>query len=325
MKPSIVVLDSFTTSPLAIGKSHPSHPSWDSLAQLGDLVLHHRTAPSQILDRIIDAPLVLTNKVVLDRDILRQLPHLRYIGLMSTGTNSADLEVASKLGITVSNVPAYSTASVAQHVIGLFLELGLHLSEHANLSRSGAWSKQPDFSITAGPIVEFAGKNFGIVGCGDIAQATARIAAAMGMRILVHSRSRKNTDFQCEWLDKEEFLSKADVISLHCPLTPKTENWIDEEALSHMKTGAFLINTSRGPVVDESAVATALLNGKLGGYGADVSAVEPPPEDHPLLQAPRSILTPHVAWASTEARDRLMKILVANAKAYLSGSPQNTV
>ncbi len=325
MKPKIVVLDAHTTSPLAPGETDPNHPSWEPLEELGELVLHPRTAPGEIFERATGAPIVLTNKVVLDRSILENLPAVDYIGLMSTGTNSVDLDVARERDITVTNVPAYSTPSVAQHTIALLLELATRLSSQADLSRSGKWSSQPDFSISAGPIIELAGKNFGIVGCGEIAQATARIASAIGMNILVHSRRRRETDFPCEWMDKEEFLAKSDVISLHCPLTAETEKWINAAALARIKAGTFLLNTGRGPLIDEAAVAEALHSGRLGGYGADVTATEPPSRDNPLLGAPRAVITPHVAWASTEARTRLMKTMAANLRAFLEGSPQNTV
>ncbi|MBC2601311.1 D-2-hydroxyacid dehydrogenase [Puniceicoccus vermicola] len=325
MKPSIVVLDAYTTSPLTVDQSDSAHPSWKPLSELGSVTLYPRTKPEEILERASETSILLTNKVVLHKEILQQLPNLRYIGLMSTGTNAVDLEAARELGITVSNVPSYSTPTVAQHAIALLLELATKLSAQAELSRSGKWSNQPDFSITAGPIIELADKNFGIVGCGDIAQATARIAAALGMNILVHSRSKKKTDFACEWLEKEEFLHRADVISLHCPLTTETEKWIDSEALESMKDGAFLLNTGRGPLIDEDAVAEALQSGKLGGYGADVTSTEPPSIDNPLLKAPRTAITPHVAWASTEARTRLMATLASNISAFLAERPQNTV
>jgi len=321
----IVVLDAYTTSPLKPGESDPAHPSWKPLEELGSLILHARTRPEEILERASGTSILLTNKVVLTRAVLEKLPDLRYVGLMSTGTNAVDLEAAEDLGITVTNVPAYSTASVAQHTIALLLELATRLSGQARLFHSGEWSAQPDFSLSAGPIVELAEKNFGIVGCGDIAQATAKIASALGMNILVHSRTRKETAFPCEWLDKEEFLKRSDVISLHCPLTAETERWINAASLQKMKSGAFLLNTGRGPLVDENAVAQSLRDGHLGGYGADVTTTEPPPAHHPLQNAPRAVVTPHVAWASTEARSRLMNTLAANLRAFLDGSPQNTV
>ncbi len=325
MKPKIVILDAHTTSPLALGEEDPNHPDWTELAGLGDLAIHPRTRPEEVVERAAGAPLVLTNKVVLDADKIRQLPDLRYIGLMSTGTNAVDLGAAAEKGITVSNVPAYSTASVAQHAIALVLELSTRLSDHARLVRSGEWSAQPDFSITAGPITELAGKNFGIVGCGDIARATAAIAHAMGMNILIHSRTRRETPFPAAWLDREGILSQSDVLSLHCPLTPDTQHWINRDTLGRMKPAALLINTGRGPLVDEPAVAEALEAGTLGGYGADVTEVEPPPADNPILTAPRSVITPHTAWASLEARSRLVKTLASNLQGFLNGQPVNVV
>ena len=244
---------------------------------------------------------------------------------MSTGTNVVDLDAARERGITVTNVPAYSTASVAQHTIALLLELANRLSAHADLFHSGTWASQPDFSITAGPIMELYGKTFGLVGCGAIARATARIANALGMTILVHSRSRKSTDFPCEWVDRNRLLREADVVSLHCPLTKETRHWIDDDALAAMKEGAILLNTGRGPLVDEAAVARALRDGRIGGYGADVTASEPPAPNHPLRGVPGAVVTPHVAWASLEARGRLMVTLVSNLEAFLTGSPVNRV
>mgnify|MGYP006269163739 CR=1 FL=1 len=325
MKPSVVVLDSHTTSPLGIGESDPAHPSWDRLAGIGELTLYPRTRPEEAVARAAGAPIVLTNKVVLDRGAIEALPELRYIGLMSTGTNVVDLEAARERGIPVTNVPAYSTASVAQHAIGLTLDLAGRLPEHARLARSGEWSAQPDFSLVAGPTVELAGKAFGVVGCGAIGRATAAIAHAMGMRILVHSRTRRETPFPCEWVDREEILRRADVLSLHCPLDERTRGWVDADALRLLKPGAFVVNTSRGPLVDEEAVAEALREGRLGGFAADVAGAEPPPADHPLLSAPRAILTPHVAWATTEARRRLMDTLADNLEGFLRGTPRNVV
>ncbi|MEM0967131.1 MAG: D-2-hydroxyacid dehydrogenase [Verrucomicrobiota bacterium] len=325
MKLPIVVLDSFTTSPLAIDETHPEHPSWHTLAALGDLTLHHRTSAEQLIERVGKSPVIFTNKVVLSAETLQALPDLRYVGLMSTGTNVIDLGVARDLGITVTNVPAYSTASVAQHTIALLLEMAGNVSAHAELAHSGKWSAQSDFSVRAGPMIELAGKKFGIVGCGDIGQATARIAVALGMEILVYSRSRRETDFPCRWMDKEEFLHSADVVSLHCPLTPETEEWINRTTLSQMKPGAFLINTGRGHLVDEQAVADALHSGHLGGYGADVTKEEPPSPNNPLFGVSGSLITPHVAWANTEARARLIATLAKNLEAFLNGNPQNVV
>ncbi|MFP4493216.1 MAG: D-2-hydroxyacid dehydrogenase [Puniceicoccaceae bacterium] len=325
MQTKIVVLDARTTSPLAVGESDPAHPSWDGLAALGELRLFGRTRPEEVLERAAGAPVVLTNKVVLDRGRIEGLPELRYIGLMSTGTNAVDLEAARERGIAVTNVPAYSTASVAQHTIALLLELATRLSAHAGLFQSGAWAAQPDFSVTAGPITELAGKTFGLVGCGEIARATGRIAHALGMRVLVHSRTRRSTDFPCGWADRDRLLAEADVISLHCPLTEETRHWIDAEALARVKPGAILLNTGRGPLVDEPAVAAALRSGRLGGYGADVTDTEPPPPDHPLRGIPGAVVTPHVAWASREARGRLMRTLVSNLEAFLAGKSANRI
>ncbi len=325
MRPRIVVLDAFTTSPLGLGEEDPSHPSWQGLADLGEVVLHARTKPEEVPERAAGAPVVLTNKVVLGAEMIRSLPDLRYIGLMSTGTNVVDLDCAREQGVTVTNVPAYAAPSAAQHAIALMLELALRLSENAALARSGVWSGQSDFCITSGRIIELAGRNFGIVGCGEIAQATARVAHALGMRILVFSRTHRETPFPAEWVDRDRILADSDVLSLHCPLTPETRHFINRDSLARMKPGALLINTGRGPLVNEGAVADALHQGRLGGYGADVTESEPPPADNPLFTAPRAVVTPHCAWASTEARTRLMETLVSNLQAFVDGHPVNTV
>lgn len=325
MSRKIVILDAATTSPLDLGETSPHEPNWKGLARLGNITLYPRTKPDEIADRAEGAPILLTNKVVLDATTIDALPNLKYIGLMSTGTNVVDLEAAARRGITVTNVPAYSTASVAQHAIALLLELAGRLGEQAALARDRMWSNQPDFSIHTGTLVELNGKTLGLVGCGEIAQATARIAVALGMRIRVHSRTQRETDFPCEWCGKGELLRESHAISLHCPLTKETKHWIDADALEKMRPNAFLINTGRGPLVDEAAVARALHEGTLGGYGTDVTATEPPPTDNPLLDAPRAIVTPHVAWASTEARTRLVATLEKNLEAFLNSKPIHVV
>lgn len=324
MKLKIVILDACTTTEVLVGETRQGEPDWNQLAELGELTVYPRTMPDEVVARCQGAAIVLTNKVVLHREIISQLTELKYIGLMSTGTNSVDLKEASRRGIVVTNVPAYSTASVAQHTIALLLELAIRMRSQINLAVDLTWSSQPDFSIYESPILELAGKTFGIVGCGSIAQATAKIAHAMGMRLLVHSRSERSVDFPCEWVSKDEILFQSDALSLHCPLSEETEHWINTESLEKMKPSAFLINTGRGPLVDENAVAEALRNGKLAGYGADVSTVEPPSRENPILHAPNAVLTPHVAWASREARFRLVKQLEQNIQAFLKGDPINT-
>ena len=325
MKPPLVILDGHTTTPLEVGQHDSAQPDWAALEDLTALRVYPRTQPGEIVERARDYELVLTNKVVLDRKTLRQLPDLRYIGIMSTGTNVVDLETAAEQGITVTYVPAYSTPSVAQHTIALLLEIATHLRAHADLVRTGAWSSQPDFTVSAGPVLELERKRFGMLGCGAIGQATARIAEALGMEILVHSRTVREVDFRAHWVGEEELLEQSDVLSLHCPLTEETREWVNRDRLARLREGAILLNTSRGPLVDDEAVAEALAGGRLRAYGADVLTTEPPPADHPLLHAPNALITPHVGWASREARARLISQLASNVRAYLDGDPIHTV
>ncbi|GAT33426.1 glycerate dehydrogenase [Terrimicrobium sacchariphilum] len=323
--PKIVVLDGYTLNPLPAAESSPDHPSWHALATLGDLTIHERSTPADIPARIADAEIVLTNKAPLSRETISSLPHLKYIGVMATGTNIVDLKAASEHGIVVTNVPGYSTMSVAQHVFALILELCSQVGPLDREVKSGRWQACPDFCFTVAPLHELDGKTLGIVGLGAIGQAVARIGVAFGMKIIATARSPKQVDFPVDWVSTEDLLRRADVVSLHCPLTPETHHLINAKTLAGMKPSALLINTGRGPLVEEQAVAAALEAGQLGGYGGDVLLAEPPVHGSPLISAPRSVLTPHVAWASVEARQRLMDALVGNVKAFLSGIPSNVV
>lgn len=326
----IVVLDGHTLTATLPG--HPAQagePDWQKIEALGDLTVFDRTAPAQILERAAGAPHVLINKVVLTADVLAELPDLRYVGLLSTGTNAIDLAAATQRGITVTNVPGYSTDSVAQHVFALLLELAHRTSEHDRAVQRGDWSRCPDFCFTTGPLVELAGKTLGIVGLGDIGRRVARIGAALGMRIAAaHQRSMGQVQLHgidITWLPHDELFAAADVISLHCPLNEKTMKLVDAQRLATMKPGALLINTGRGGLIDEPALRAALESGHLGGAGLDVLSTEPPAADHPLLGAPRCVITPHVAWASQAARGRLMGIVAENLRGFLAGTPQNVV
>jgi len=323
--PKIVVLDGYTLSPLSPAESSPDHPSWDALAALGDLTVYERTSPAEISQRAADAGIVLTNKAPLSRETLAALPHLRYVGVMATGTNVVDLKAASEHGVAVTNVPGYSTMSVAQHVFALILELCSQAGPLDREVKTGRWQAGPDFCFTVAPLRELDGKTLGIVGLGAIGQAVARIGLAFGMKILGTARSPKEVDFPVEWVTTADLLARSDVVSLHCPLTPETHHLINAQTLTAMKPSALLINTGRGPLVEEQAVAAALLSGHLGGYGADVLLAEPPVHGSPLISAPRSVITPHVAWATVEARQRLMNAVVGNVQAFLAGSPQNLV
>ncbi|PTX92833.1 glycerate dehydrogenase [Spartobacteria bacterium LR76] len=323
--PKIVVLDGYTLNPLPATESSPDHPSWAALAALGELNVHDRTASTEIAHRAADAEIVLTNKAPLSRETIAGLPLLKYIGVMATGTNIVDLKAASEHGITVTNVPGYSTMSVAQHVFALILELCSQAGPLDREVKAGRWQACPDFCFTVAPLRELDGKTLGIVGLGAIGQAVARIGLAFGMKILATARSPKQVDFPVDWVSTADLLQHSDVVSLHCPLTPETHHLINAKTLAAMKPSALLINTGRGPLVEEQAVAAALAAGHLGGYGGDVLLAEPPVHGSPLISAPRSVITPHVAWATVEARQRLMDAVVGNVRAFLSGTPANVV
>jgi glycerate dehydrogenase len=316
--PRIVVLD-----------GHPMNPgdlSWAPLEALGEVTVHPRTAPEETVARLADAELALTNKVVLDRAVLAQLPRLRYIGVTATGVNVVDLAAARERGLVVTNVPAYSTASVAQLTFALLLELTHGVAAHSRAVHAGRWSAGPDFSFTEFPLRELAGQTFGLVGFGHIGRAVARLAAAFGMRVLVHTRTvPDDSPPGVRFVTLETLFRESDVLSLHCPLTEETRHLLNRERLALMKPDALLLNTGRGPLLDEAAVAEALNAGRLGGAGLDVLSAEPPPPDHPLLGARHCWITPHIGWATTAARQRLMDAVVDNVRAFLAGRPKNIV
>ncbi len=325
MKPKIVVLDGFTLSPLKPGETSPIDPSWSAMSELGDLEIYERTSAGDVITRAAVASILLSNKVPITREIIAALPNLKYIGVMATGTNVIDLAAAKERGIPVTNVPGYSTHSVVQIVFSLLFELAGRVGETAATVRQGAWSSCADFSFTVGPFRELSGKTFGVYGFGAIGAGVAAVASALGMRVLVHSRTQKSTSFPVEWVSKEEIFAQSDVLSLHCPLTPETQGLVSEATLALMKPGAYLINTGRGPLLDEAAVAKALEGGRLGGLGADVLSKEPPLADNPLPTAPNTVITPHIAWASVEARQRLMVEVTENVRAFLEAKPRNVV
>jgi len=322
---NIVVLDAHTLSPLQPGEHSSVHPSWDTLAALGPIQLYPRTSPDQVVERAQNAQILLTNKALVSADHINALPNLEYIGVLATGYNIVDLEAAKARSIPVTNVPGYGTASVAQHVFALMLELAARIGATDSAVKNGDWVRCPDFCFTVSPFYELAGKTIGIVGYGTIGHAVARIAAAFGMKILATARSPKTTDIPVEWVQTDELFSRSDVITLHCPLTDQTRNLINEESLAKMKSTAFLINTGRGPLIDEAALAKALENNVIAGFGADVLSSEPPSRSNPLLTAPNTIITPHIAWASVEARTRLMGIAAKNILDFLTGAPTNVV
>lgn len=312
----IVVLDGYTIN--------PGDLSWQPVAQLGQLVVHDRTDPQEVLPRIGDAQAVLSSKILFDRDLLGKLPELKYIGVLATGYNVIDIEAAREMDVTVANVPDYSTDSVAQHVIALLLELAVRIDVHNTSVHQGKWAQAKDFCYWETPLVELAGKTLGIIGLGSIGKRVATIARALGMSVIAHSRSPIREE-GIEEVGLDELLSRSDAVSIHCPLTPETTKLIDAGALSRMKPTAWLINTARGPILDESAVAQALESGGIAAAALDVLSTEPPESDNPLLSAPNCLITPHTAWATAESRSRLIRIVADNLRAFQQGRSQNVV
>jgi glycerate dehydrogenase len=314
----IVVLDGYA--------ANPGDLDWAPLAGLGELTVYERTPAALTVERAAGAQALLTNKVVLGTTELAALPELRYIGVLATGYNVVDTVAAGARGIVVTNVPAYSTPSVAQQVFALLLELARGTGRHAALVREGRWSAAPDFCFWEGPQVELAGLTIGIVGFGAIGQAVARIALAFGMRVLVATRSPDPAAWpEMSFVDLDQLFIQADVVSLHCPLSEETRAMVNAARLAQMKPTAYLINTGRGPLVDEVALTAALHAGQIAGAGLDVLSQEPPRATNPLLAAPNCVITPHLAWATAAARQRLLATAVANLQAFLAGQPQNRV
>ncbi len=314
----IVVLDGYTLN--------PGDNPWDALARLGELTVHDRTPPEAIAARAADAAIVLTNKTVLDAAVLARLPALRFIAVLATGYNVVDVDAARARGIPVANVPEYGSAEVAQHTLALLLELCHRTGDHARAVAEGAWSRAPDFSFWLVPPRSLVGETLGLVGFGRIARRVAALGRALGMRVVAHSPSRRGgAEPPDAWLSIEELFAAADVISLHCPLTAENAGFVDAALLARLRPGALLINTARGGLLDEAAVAAALRDGRLAGAALDVLSREPPPADHPLLSAPHCVITPHLAWASLAARRRLMQHTVDNVRAFLAGAPINIV
>ena len=314
----IVILDGFT--------ANPGDLSWKGLEELGMLTVYDRTRPEETVARAAEANIVLTNKVIINREMMAQLPQLKYIGVLATGYNVVDIEAAHERGIIVTNVPAYSTESVAQMVFAHLLTVTNRTEHYAIQNRSGRWAASPDFCYWDFPLMELAGKTIGIVGLGNIGHRVAEIALAFGMKVkAVTRKSQEQLPAGIEKADLQTLLSSADVLSLHCPLTTNTRHLINADTLRLMKPTAILINTGRGPLIDDQAVANALQEGLLGAFCADVLTTEPPSSNNPLLSQPNAFITPHIAWASTEARTRLLQIAIANVRAFASGKPQNTV
>ncbi len=314
----IVILDGFT--------ANPGDLSWKGLEELGTLTVYDRTRPEETVARAADVDIVLTNKVIINREVMAQLPQLKYIGVLATGYNVVDIEAAHEHDIIVTNVPAYSTESVAQMVFAHLLTVTNRTEHYALQNRQGRWTKNPDFCYWDFSHMELAGKTFGIVGLGNIGRRVAEIALAFGMQVkALTSKSANALPAGIEKADLEELLASSDIISLHCPLTDSTRHLINRETLSLMRPSAILINTGRGPLVDDQAVAYALAEGQLAAFCADVLTEEPPKADNPLLSQPNAFITPHIAWATEEARSRLLQVAISNVRAFLNTKPQNVV
>jgi len=314
----IVILDGYTVN--------PGDYSWKELNSFGEVEIYDRTSRDEVIARAKDADMVLTNKVVLKGETLAQLPQLKYIGILATGYNIIDVEETRARGIVVANVPAYSTDSVAQMTFAHVLNITNRIEHYADQNRKGQWSAAADFCYWDTPLSELAGKTFGIVGLGNIGQKVASIALSFGMRVIaLTSKKAEEMPKGVEKADLEELLTQSDVLSLHCPLTENTREMINRQSLAKMKRGVILVNTGRGPLVNEADVADALAEGRLAGYGSDVMSSEPPKADNPLLKQPNAFITPHIAWATAEARGRLMATAIENAKAFIAGKPQNVV
>lgn len=314
----IVVLDGYTLN--------PGDLSWDCLRQFGEVVVYPRTARSEVIGRIGDAQIIVINKTVITAEVFDACPSVRLVCMLATGYDVVDSAAARQRGIPVCNVPGYGTDSVAQFTFGLLLELCHRIALHDGLIRQGRWAAARDYSFWDTPQLELAGKTMGIIGFGRIGQAVGRIARAFGMRVVAYNRSRCREGAQIgEYVDLDTLLSVSDVVSLHCPLTAETAGIINRDTIARMKNGAMLLNTSRGALVDEAALAEALCSGKLRGAAADVVSAEPISENNPLLTAPNCILTPHMAWTPIESRQRILDCTVQNIRGFLEGKPVNVV
>ena len=314
----IAVLDGYT--------ANPGDLSWAGLAALGDCDIYDRTPPAQVVERAAGAEVALTNKVVLDSSNIPQLKKLRYIGVLATGYNVVDVGICREQGIVVTNVPAYSTNSVAQLVFALILEFCHHVGSHSESVRAGDWSGSPDFCFWNHRLIELDGLTLGVVGFGGIGKRVVEIGRAFGMRVLVNTRTVPDPVPEgATFTDVDTLFREADFVSLNCPLTPETEGMVSRERIATMKPTAVLINAGRGPLVDEAALAEALEAGRIAGAGADVLSVEPPSPDNPLLGAKNCLITPHLAWATQASRQRLLDVAVRNVRAFLEGKPRNVV
>jgi len=314
----IVVLDGFTIN--------PGDLSWKGLEELGQCAIYDRSAPEEVMARADNAEIILTNKIVLSADMIERFESLKYIGVTATGYNIVDVDAARKRQIAVTNVPAYGTDSVAQMVFAHLLNFTQNVAHHAQTVSDGRWCSSEDFCYWDTPLVELSGLTMGIIGLGQIGRATAKLARAFGMKVIAYDvAAPAEMPEGCEMVELENIFRLADVVSLHCPLTPRTEGIVNERNLARMKRTAFLINTSRGPLIDEQALADALNDSRIAGAGLDVLAVEPPDRENLLLKAKNCRITPHIAWATRAARERLLNAAVENIAAFLAGKPINVV
>lgn len=315
----IVVLDGYTLNPGDI--------SWEGMEAFGEVTVYDRTKAEDVVERIGDAEVVYTNKTPITKETMDACPNMKFIGVLATGYNIVDVAAAKEKGIPVSNIPTYGTAAVSQFAIALLLELCHHIGEHSDAVKAGEWTSNPDWCFWKYPLVELAGKNMGIIGFGRIGQDTGKIAQALGMKVLAYDafkRPELESD-TCKYVDLDTLLKESDVISLHCPLFPDTEGIINKDTIAKMKDGVMIINDSRGPLIVEQDLRDALDSGKVAGAALDVVSIEPIQMDNPLLGAKNVILTPHIAWAPKESRQRLMDIAVDNLKCYVDGKSQNVV
>ncbi len=315
----IVVLDGYTLNPGDI--------SWEEMEEFGEVTVYDRTRKEDVTARIGDAEVVYTNKTPLTKETFEACPNIKFVGILATGYNIVDVDAAKERGIPVSNIPTYGTAAVSQYAIALLLELCHHIGEHSDCVKKGDWTNNPDWCFWNYPLVELAGKTMGIIGFGRIGQDTGKLAQAFGMKVLAydaHKRPELESE-TCRYVDLDTLFAESDVISLHCPLFAETEGIINKDSIAKMKTGVMIINDSRGPLIVEEDLRDALNSGKVAGAAVDVVSTEPIQMDNPLLKAKNMIITPHIAWAPKESRQRLMNLAVENLRSYVSGKPQNVV
>ena len=315
----IVVLDGYALN--------PGDLSWDGFKQLGELVVYDRTTQEEILSRSMEADVLLTNKTPIRANVINALSRLKFVGVLATGYNIVDVETASRKGIIVSNIPEYGTYSVAQLTFALLLELCHHAQRHSDTVREGKWAASKDWCYWDFPLVELAGKTMGIIGFGNIGQKVGDMATAFGMNVVGSARRKRDQSHRknFQWMEIPDLLEQSDVVSIHCPLTPETQGLINGKTIATMKKSAFLLNTSRGPIIVDSDLANALNDEVIAGAGIDVLSVEPPQKDNPLFKAKNCIITPHIAWATKEARTRLMGMAVQNLERFLAGNPINVI